>query len=229
MIPRGDPYVMLMASLPAIRFLDQKELAINPARLNERMKMLEPADQVELRAIASILSWNRIDTGDDDAAFVARAEPILAAIRSATLREAARERLEIRTVIAALRRRHAGETAPSPGDVWGIGRHVETIRRNWTQPDFGLARIYPWIGAARDKLAAGDSAGLERLILDATWRSTARFEFGHEFDFEAVAFYLMRWQLADRWARYDADAAAARFAQLLEAALPRPEAFEAAA
>jgi len=221
MRPIADRYILLMASLPSIRLLGEKELPINPARLAERMKLLEPEDRAELEAIAAILSWNRIDTGEDDAAYVARAERTLAAIRSATLRAAALERLEIRTVIAALRRRHAGEPAPAQGTLWGIGRQVDTIRRNWSQPDFGLGRQMPWIGPAREKLESGDSAGLERLILDTTWRAAGRHEFGHEFDFEAVVFYLMRWQLADRWARYDADGAAARFAQLLEAALPK--------
>ncbi|MCX5494452.1 hypothetical protein OSH11_07055 [Kaistia dalseonensis] len=229
MIPRTERYVMLMASLPSIRLLGEKALPINPARLTERMKLLEPEDRDELMTIASILSWNRIDTGDDDAAYVARAERILSAIRSATLREAALERLEIRTLIAALRRRHAGEEAPAAGTVWGIGRHVETIRRNWTQPDLGMARFYRWVGPAREKLEAGDSVGLERLILDVTWQAAARHEFGHEFDFEAVVFYLMRWQLADRWARYDADAAAIRFAELLDAALPPMASLEVAA
>lgn len=229
MIPRTDPYVMLMASLPSIRLLGEKALPINSARLAERIKLLEPQDRDELLAIASILSWNRIDTGDDDAAYVVRAERILASIRSATLREAALERLEIRTLIAALRRRHAGEDAPAAGLLWCIGRHVETIRRNWAQPDFGMARSFPWVTEAREKLDSGDSAGLERLILDVTWRAAGRHEFGHEFDFEAVVFYLMRWQLADRWARYDADAAAIRFAQLLDAALPPTASFEEAA
>lgn len=214
-----ERYVMLMASLPAIRFLADKALPINQARLGERLKLLEPEDRDELLGIASIISWNRIDTGDDDAAYVARAERTIAGIRSLDLREAVLERLEIRTVVAALRRRASGEDAPPAHPAWGLGRHVNTIRRNWTVPDFGLARFYPWLAAARDKLDQGDASGLERLILDVTWNATARREFGHEFDLEAVAFYLMRWQLADRWARYDADAAALRFKALLDAAL----------
>ncbi len=214
-----ERYVMLMASLPSIRFLADKALPINQARLGERLKLLEPADRDELLGIASIISWNRIDTGDNDAGFVARAERTIAGIRSNALRDAVLERLEIRTVVAALRRRSSGEDAPPAQLPWGIGRPVETIRRNWTAPDFGLARVYPWVSAAKEKLDQGDAAALERLILDVTWAATARREFGHDFDLEAVAFYLMRWQLADRWARYDADAAALRFRGLLSAAL----------
>ncbi len=214
-----ERYVMLMASLPSIRFLADKALPINQARLGERLKLLEPADRDELLGIASIISWNRIDTGDDDAAFVARAERTIAGIRDSALRDAVLERLEIRTLVAALRRRASGEDAPPAGVAWGLGRDVDTIRRNWTAPDFGLARVYPWLAMAKDRLDQGDAASLERLILDVTWAATARREFGHDFDLEAVAFYLMRWQLADRWARYDADAAALRFKGLLSAAL----------
>ncbi|HWJ71992.1 MAG TPA: hypothetical protein VNX29_02385 [Kaistia sp.] len=214
-----ERYVMLMASLPAIRFLADKALPINQARLGERLKLLEPEDRDELIRIASIISWNRIDVGDDDAAYLVRAERIIAGIRSGLLRDAVQERLEIRTVIAALRRRAAGEDAPAANSAFGLSRHVETIRRNWAVPDFGLARFYPWLASAKEKLDQGDASGLERLILDVTWTAAARREFGHEFDLEAVAFYLMRWQLADRWARYDADAAAFRFKALLDAAL----------
>lgn len=215
----AEPYVMLMASLPAIRLLGEKSLPINAARLTERLKLLTPEDREELRQLNEILSWNRVDTTDDDSAFVARAERTLAATRSETLKTVIRERLEIRTVIAALRRRHDGEAAPGPDVDWGIGRYVATIRQNWNAPDFGVGRFFPWVLSAKDKLETGDWTGLERLVLDVSWAAVARQEFGHEFDLEAVALYLLRWMMADRWARYDADAAAVRFQALLDEAL----------
>lgn len=227
MIYQTDPYVMLMASLPAILLLSEKEPPIKRARLAERLKQLSAADMAENEAAQAVLSWDRIDTGNDDAAFVARARRVIAGIRSPELRGALHERMEIRTVVAALRRRHAGEEAPPPGETWGYGLHVERIRANWGLPDFGLARVFPWVLAARERLERGDSAGLERVVLEASWEAVARRMPGHEFDFEAVAFYLLRWTLADRWARYDADAAAARFAEMLDAAMAGTE--EAAA
>lgn len=41
----------------------------------------------------------------------------------------------------------------------------------------------------------------------------------HDFDFEAVALYVVRWDLLERWTRYDAEAAAARFSTLVADAL----------
>ena len=218
MILAGEPYEMLMASLPAIGLLSEKAPPINAARLAERLKLLSEDDWAEMEVIRSILGWAHIDIGNDDAAFLERLGRVLAQVRSPDLRAALSERMEIRTTVAALRRRHAGLEAPGPGEPWGWGRHVERIRANWGQPDFGLARTYPWIVAAKERLERGDSAGLERLVLEAAWRSIDRHAFGHEFDFEAVALYVARWSLADRWSRYDAEAAAARFAELLEAA-----------
>jgi len=215
---RGDPYVMLMASLPSIRLLSEKEPPINRARLTERLRELTPEDVAVIDAVRSILRWDQIDFGNDDAEFIARLKRVLAIVRSPDLRAAIVERMEIRTLIAALRRRHAGEDAPARGTVWGFGRHVERIRTNWGLPDFGLQRTYPWVLAAKEQLERGDSAGLERLVLETAWQAVARREQGHEFDLEAVAFYLTRWALAERWARYDAEAAARRFAEMLDAA-----------
>jgi hypothetical protein len=217
----SERYVMLMASLPHINLLSEKEPPINRTRLLERLKMLEPEDREELDRITSILSWSYIDTGNDDAAFVARAEKIISAVRSSVLKTVARDRLEIRTLMSALRRRYAGEEASAIGPSWGYGRYVDQIRKNWNLPDFGLGRSFPWLPAAKEKLESGDSAGLERILLDASWNAGASQEAGHEFDLEAVALYLIRWSIAERWSRYDADVATARFAELLTAAFPQ--------
>ena len=41
----------------------------------------------------------------------------------------------------------------------------------------------------------------------------------HEFDFEAVCVYVLKWGIVDRWVRADAEAAAARFEKLTEEGL----------
>ena len=215
----AEPYVMLVASLPDVgTLLSNRAPPINHVRLEQRLKELSPEDRADLEALRSLLSWSRLDVGDEDAAFIARAAEVMKTVHSETLRAAASERLEIRTLIAALRRRHRGEDAPAPGTVWGYGRFIETIRANWAAPDFGVGRAFPWVLAAKEKLEAGHAQGLERITLQAAWDSGARHAAGHEFDFEAVAFYVLRWSLVDRWSRYDATAAAARFTELLDAA-----------
>jgi len=219
MIFTTEPYVMLVASLPHVgTLLSNRTPPINQVRLEQRLKELNPEDRAELEALRSLLSWSRLEIGDDDAAFVTRARQVIEAAHSETLRAAVSERLEIRTLMSALRRRHRGEDAPAPGTIWGYGRYVDTIRANWATPDFGVGRAFPWVIAAKEKLEAGDAQGLERITLQAAWDSGARHTTGHEFDFEAVAAYVLRWSLVERWSRYDATAAATRFTELLNAA-----------
>ncbi|TVQ57953.1 MAG: DUF2764 family protein [Rhodobacteraceae bacterium] len=219
MIWRGEPYVTLMASLPAIRFLSEKAPPIGRSRLMERLKDLAPDDAELLRRLLETVSWRFIDPAQEDAAFLDRAEALLADLTRPALAAALSERLTLRTVVAALRRRHAGEDAPGKGERWGFGPVVARLRAGWALPDFGLGAAHPWIAPARETLEAGDAKGLERLLLEVAWAQQARHAEAHEFDFEAVVFYVLRWSMADRWAQYDADAARARFEELLDAAL----------
>ncbi|HMO28021.1 hypothetical protein [Enterovirga sp.] len=215
----AEPYIMLMASLPALGpLLGSQAPAITATRLEERLGYLDPRDRADLDALRAGLSWSRLALGEDDGTFLARMDAAIARLRSPILRDAVRDRLELRTLAAALRRRAAGQEAPPAGERWGYGRFVEVIRANWAQPDFGVGRSFPWLAKARERLEAGDSAGLERILLKAAWDAAARYADGHVFDFEAVAFYVVRWSLVDRWARYDVAAATTRFSELLDAA-----------
>lgn len=223
----GEPYVMLMASLPALGpLLGSQTPAISAARLRERLGLLKPADRDNLEAMIAALSWSRLDLGETDEAFLDRIETLMAQIESPVLRDAVRDRLELRTVVAALRRRAAGKDAPTASERWGYGRFLDVIRRRWSEPDFGLGQNFPWVKQARERLEAGDVPGLERIVLQAAWDASARHAEGHIFDFEAVAFYVERWWLADRWSRYDVAAATARFRELLDAATAAPPALE---
>jgi len=215
----ADPYVMLVASLPALGpMLGSHRPAISAERLQERLGYLDPADRADLEAMRASLSWSRLDLGESDAHFLGRVDALVARLRSPVLRAAVRDRLEIRTLVAALRRRAMGQEAPPAGERWGYGRFVAVIRANWAQPDFGVARTFPWMTKARERLEAGDAAGLERVVLQAAWNAAARHADGHIFDFEAVALYVMRWSMVDRWSRYDVASATARFSALLDAA-----------
>lgn len=215
----ADSYIMLVSSLPDLGgFLEAHTPPINRLQIEERLATLSPEDRAELDAVASVLVWDRIRAEDEDATVLARAERVSASLTSETLRLLVRDRLEIRTVIAALRRRHAGEDAPAPHVRWGFGRFKETIRANWADPAFGIARAFPWIGQAREKLESGDTAGFERVALQAVWDAIGRHADLHAFDLEAVAMYLLRWGVVDNWAQYDAAAATTRFSRLLDEA-----------
>lgn len=216
----GDQYVMLMSSLPALGpMLAAKFAPINPSRLQRRMKGLQPQHLREITEVADLLSWSRLALSETDAELVKKARRLIPTLTSPTLVELVRDRLELRTLVAALRRRHAGEDAPAPDAPWGYGRFIRRIRENWREPGFGVERAFPWVLKAKDMLEKEDTAGLERLLLETVWRKASVLASRHDFDFEAVALYLVRWNLLDRWTRYDADAAAARFKTMVAEAL----------
>ena len=213
----GTEYVQLVASLPTLGpILAAKTAPINRVRLQARLqRMLRPEHLAEIQAAASILAWPRQPLLTTDADFVSNARKVIPTLRSETLRRLVHDRLEQRTVIAALRRRHAGQDAPAAGEIWGYGRYVERIRANWREPGFGLAQSLKWVLPAKDMLDRADASGLERILLEAAWRQADRLVGAHDFDFEAIALYVVRWNLLDRWTRHDAEAAAARFGTLV--------------
>lgn len=215
-----DSYILLVSSLPDLGgFLEAHVPPISRSQIEERLGMLSSEDRAELEAMVDVLSWEHLRIGDDDATVLARADKVMASLSSETLRHLFRDRLEIRTVITALRKRYAGEDAPAPQTPWGYGRFRETIRANWSDPAFGISRAFPWVIEARDKLESGDTAGMERIILKAVWDSIDRYADNHTFDLEAVAIYLLRWSVVDNWAHYDTAAATTRFSHLLDEAL----------
>lgn len=216
----AEEYVTLMASLPALGpLLAARRPPINRVRLEARLRMLKPEHREELTRLGALLSWRALPLETTDAALVARARAVIPRLSSQTLQVVARDRMELRTLVAALRRRHAGEEAPREDDGWGYGRHLRTIRANWREPEFGLARAFPWLREGQEKLASGDSAGFERLILGAVWDGLSRHALHHHFDYEAVALYALRWRLVERWTAYDSEHAARRFRAMTAAAL----------
>jgi hypothetical protein len=217
----GLDYVTLMASLPALgTILAAKTPPINRVRLQARLKsMLRPEHLVDIEAAADVLAWERQPLLMTDAEFVKKAQNMIPKIRNETVQRLVRDVIELRTVVAALRRRHAGQDAPAEGEVWGYGRYVDRIRANWREPGFGLEQVIKWLLPAKEKIEKADAAGLERILLEAAWRHADRLIGAHDFDFEAVALYVLRWAILDRWTRYDVEAAAARFGALLAEAL----------
>ncbi|MFV0298226.1 MAG: hypothetical protein ACK5JT_19140 [Hyphomicrobiaceae bacterium] len=214
-------YVQLMASLPALGpVLGAKSVPISGLNLGKRLAgMLQAGHKAQIDAAESILSWNRLSlmTSDDD--FLGKAHGVLEKLRNPTLRRLVEQRLEQRTIIAALRRRANGEDAPPADATWGYGARLKRIRANWRDPSFGLAQSSKWLLPFKEKLESGDLAGSERLELEVAWRQADHLLGFHLFDFEAVALYVARWHLLDRWTHYDAEGAAVRFEKLLADAL----------
>jgi hypothetical protein len=165
--------------------------------------------------------FDRLSFDLTDREIVEGAEAALATIRSPLLREVAEHRLWTRTAVAALRRRHAGAPAPEKGEKWGFGPWTRTIAKSWNRRDFGLGGALPSIEEFAGLVEREDAVELEKKLLLYMWRYLSRKAEGHYFDFEAVALYVLRWDLLRRWTSQDPVAARERFDELMEASWGR--------
>lgn len=216
----SERYFMLLTSLPYHgELFGAKQTPLSRIRLRQRLGLLEPQDQDTLAKVARLVDWARHPMDRSDADLLAEAKAVLPTLDNELAREFAIWRLEMRTVVAALRRRHRGEPAPGPEVPWGYGRWLAHLRQYWGEPHFRLERAFPWLPEAKRRLEADDVLGLERLLLATVWDHLDRLADGHFFDFEAVLIYAMRWDLIARWTTYNAEAAAQRFKALVEAGM----------
>lgn len=215
----SDPnvYVMLMSSLPSPEALFlAKRPPLSRLKLDRRLRVLAPGHARALGLTEKVLHWGDIPLATTDAEVVARARRAVREIDNETVRLLIRDRLEIRTCVAALRRRHRGEPAPASGADWGFGRWTRHIARNWTEARFRLDAVFPWLREADELLQEGETLSLQRLILQQAWKSANRRKGAHQYDFEAVVVYVLKWNIVDRWGRYHGEQAAERFDRLTE-------------
>lgn len=213
-----DAYIALVSSLPSSeRLFVAKQPPLSRLRLDRRLSVLAAEDAETLARIESLLSWSSYDAQSDIADVVARARSLLGDLQRQTLRMIVAERMEMRTAIAALRLRRDG--AEPPAQPWGFGRWLRHMAAHWSDPTFRLDASMPWLRSAVPLVEARDALGLERHLLDTSFRKLQRHAGQHHFDFEAVVMYVLKWNIFDRWAKADAHAAAARFAQLSDEAL----------
>jgi hypothetical protein len=219
-VSAANRYAMLISSLPYHGVLfGARQTPLSRIRLSQRLKLLEPSDAECLRQIGELLDWSYLgrERGDED--IVARAREVIPTLRNAFVRELVVWRLELRTLVAALRRRQRGQGTPPAHTHWGYGRWLTQLRKYWNEPHFRLERVFPWLPEARNLLESGDTLGLERLLIGIGWEHLERLSDSHHFDFEAVLIYTQRWSLIARWTSYDGATALARFDELVESGL----------
>jgi hypothetical protein len=209
---RQRQYYTLISSLPALpRFERAERLPINEVRLAERLRMLDPDHWQVMERTAAFLAWQRQPMGRTDTDVVARFRHIADLASSyPVLMRMIEARMNQRTIMAALRRRHRRQPAPTPGESWGVGPWVHHVERHWEDPDFKLAHVFPWIPQARQHLTAGETLTLERLLMGLIWHGVGRLA-QEMFGFEAVLAYLFKWDILRRWLSYNRQAAQARF------------------
>ncbi|CAM3677101.1 DUF2764 family protein [Parendozoicomonas haliclonae] len=212
-------YYTLLTSLPHIDSLfSSKMTPISRFQLDKRLSMLGTEDQQKLVAIENLLHWDHMGDEVDEKALILQADRLKASLGNQHLIDLINWRLDIRTVTAALRRKHAGQQAPSEAK-WSYGTRYEYIRTHWTSPTLGLSGAFPWIPKVNECLRTGECVALEKVLLQAAWNHLTHMSMKHRNDFVAVVIYVMRWNLVARWTAYDTEQARVRFRDLVERSL----------
>jgi hypothetical protein len=214
-----DPYVMLISSLPSSEALFRvKQPPLSKIRLDQRLKMLSDEDLQLLKLVESTLKWDELSITTSEQEIIEYGRKTINQINNESLISLIEERLELRTIVAALRLKHRKVSPPSPRE-WGISRWTKHIIQNWAEPDFRLSGAYPWISEAKKFIDDEDPLGFERFILIQAYRSLRRHGQRHTFNLEAVVIYVLKWDVFDRWARNNAEEALQRFDSLTSSGL----------
>ena len=209
-------YYTLAASLPRLQHFERTErMAINRQRLDQRLLNLSAEDAAQLGAAEQLVEWQQQPGGRTDAEVVALYRKVSPALENDALRDFVHFRMDQRTVLAALRRRLRGDQPPASHDDWGISPRAQWVSGHWDAPDFGLSGHYPWIGEARRLLESRDALALQRLLLNVVWVRLGRIADQRPFGFEEVFAFVFKWDIANRWLSYRADAAVTRFRELV--------------
>jgi len=212
----NQPYYTLVASLPPLPRFDQTDrLPITRERLEQRLSMLTDDDAQLYDHAADFLAWQRQSATRTDEEMITNFKKMEQHIALPTLQSIFDFPIDQRTIMAALRRRFLGLSAPAAGEPWGVGRYVKHIERNWDNPYFKLSAIYPWIVQARSHLEAGETLALERLLKNTLWNHVDRSVSSYEFGFSAVLIYIIKWDILHRWLSYDIENAKTRFEELV--------------
>ena len=207
-------YYQLVSALPHMpHFRRATRLPMSRRRLEQRLTLLQPRDQADLTAARDLVTWNRQPVNRTTAQLVALYHQVGAQVHSATLRDLLAFRMNMRTVMVALRLRRHGEGPPE--EAWGVGPYVRRIESQWAEAGFGLDAVFPWVGQAATLLEKGDAMELEGLLMDQSWRRLSQVADPHPFGFEQVFAFVFKLDILTRWLSYDPDEARSRFEQLI--------------
>lgn len=223
---RSHQYIMLVTSLPHLgKMFTRKEVPISEFRLKQRLSMLQPEHLRLLRELVEVTAWAGVARYNRDSEVLRRAREVIVDLKDyPDLQHLVGARMETRTVIAALRRRREDQDTAGDIENWGFGRWCGRIAKHWSDPGLGLGNFMPWVAEAHRLMQSGEHIAMERLSLTQIFRQLDHYGMLHEFDFEAVAIYVLRWVIVERWSRYSEDAARERLQLLVTAALGSPSA-----
>lgn len=194
---RSNTYHLLVASLPPLpRRFETDRLPISLERLHTRLRLLEPEDAATVDRMLDVLAWSRQVVEATDAAVVKRYGELVQQVTNPLAREVLAAGMDVRMIVAALRRRRHGLGPPAVG----LGQWVEHIRHRFNERDFGLGNVLPWLEQFAALLDHDDVLNLYQQMLGAVWADLrTRADEYDVFSFEAVVLYVARWDIIRHW------------------------------
>lgn len=205
-------FYTLIASLPHLpAHFDVERVPISWPGLEQRLKPLEEQDSIVLQRLIDFLAWDRQPLDRTDGDVVHAYEHLMRTIRNPILKQIVNHRIDVRTIVGALRRARSGSDPPV-----GVGGLVPVIRQHWNKPGFNLIPRYPWIDDFTIHMESGNAIAAERVLFDVTWKTWCQMASHYTFSIEAVLLYLARWSIVDRWTSCDAEVGRDRFEKLVQ-------------
>ena len=220
----ADDYITLLSSLPQYNALfDNQVVPISRYKLDQRLHMLQEADYAQLKQIESVFNWDAWPVDSEHGVILDKMAALLASIDDDKIRQLLQDKIDLRSVVGALRQRHQQQLNQQPLQPptghWTLSRYRSRIEKNWQEDDFRLGTMFPWLQETAALIRAQKTYAAEKLILQHSWQTFLRHQPESEFSFMAVIVYVMKWNIVDRLSRYEPEQARTRFQALVRSAL----------
>ncbi|QEW07873.1 DUF2764 family protein [Nitrincola iocasae] len=208
-------YYTLVVALPWLHEQMEKctQLPLSRIALEKRLSLLSDADLQLLRLAEQL--YHPVAKGDTslpDRNRVMQWQQQVDRFPSEALRANIGLRLEMQTLLAALRYRRRPDT--SAEHFYGFGRWAPWIRRHWQEPYFGLESQVDYLEELALLFEQGRTGELQNRMDQYLWRDLLATERSHHFTLETVICFVLRWGVAERRLSGDADAALTAFEAL---------------
>jgi hypothetical protein len=217
-------YAGIMVSLPRLEPLFQAKITpISRVGLDKRLALLDPKDKEILAAVRGMILWDTAGIEASEQLVRQSVETLQRMALPPTVQALCKEALELRSTLAAMRMRAAGQSAPSleaSRKLFAPGVARRLVNR-WSEPAFGLGRVYPWLTEADSQHRAGNAWAVEKLLLAWIWGRLEWYKTHHYYNVEAVVLYVLQWDMTRRRTMADAQKANARFEILLKNAMDK--------
>lgn len=208
-----DSYYTLISALPRLpRDFESAEVPITAATLRKRLSMLNPDERSVIQQLSDFFRWDRQPPDRTDAEIRATHQRLVTEIKNPLVARLVNHRIEMRTLVAAVRCQRAGLPVPIlpelPLSVW--------IYRHWDQPNFRLSTRFEWLPRFCQALDEHQPQQAKRHLFTELWKLWSRLDQQYHFSFESVVLYLARWEILSRWASQDASRGEQRFNDLVD-------------